>query len=39
MFEQLVPFDGVLLDMNTPTIFCDGGRPLCVNDMTNDTQF
>lgn len=32
MFEQMVEYDGVLLDYNTPTIFCDGGHPLCNND-------
>lgn len=26
-----VPFDGVWLDLNAPTIFCDGGRPKCTN--------
>lgn len=32
MWEQLVPYDGIWLDMNSPTIFCNGGRPLCAND-------
>lgn len=32
MWEELVPYDGIWLDMNTPTIFCEGGRPLCAND-------
>lgn len=32
LFEQFVEYDGVSLDLNTPTIFCEGGRPLCVND-------
>jgi alpha-glucosidase (family GH31 glycosyl hydrolase) len=26
-----VPFDGLWLDMNAPTIFCDGGHPNCAN--------
>ena len=32
MFENGVPYDGILLDLNSPTIFCEGGRPLCNND-------
>lgn len=24
-----VPYDGLWLDMNAPTIFCDGGPPNC----------
>lgn len=32
MFENLVEYDGISLELNTPTIWCDGGRPLCQND-------
>lgn len=27
---KLVPFSGIQLTMNAPTLFCDGGHPKCV---------
>ena len=29
LYNNLVPFDGLWLDMNTPLIYCEGGRPNC----------
>jgi alpha-glucosidase (family GH31 glycosyl hydrolase) len=31
LFDK-VAYDGLWLDMNAPTIFCDGGQPLCGED-------